>query len=111
MKPWKVFSTISKWFLRLALVLFVFFYYYPVFMQFNFDTFGFFLSAGFLVSSVLLLAGGLTSKPSLTAIAALILFLLSVFNAYNHFNGMNAVFNNWLMISAVSFYFLTNGNK
>lgn len=111
MKPWKVFSAVSKWFLRLALVLFVFLYYYPVFVQFNLDTFAFFLSAGFLVSSVLLLAGGLTSKPALTATAAFILFLLSVFNAYDQFHGLNAVFNNWLMISAVSFYFLTNGNK
>ncbi|MFW5892071.1 MAG: hypothetical protein ACOCUQ_01585 [Bacteroidota bacterium] len=111
MKPWKVFSNVSKWFLRITLVLFVFFKYYPVFMQFSFDTFAFFTSTGFLASSLLLLVGGLISKPSLTAIAALILFMLSVLNTYNHFDGINTAFNNWLMISAVSFYFLTNGNK
>ncbi|MBS4013233.1 MAG: hypothetical protein KGZ97_05655 [Bacteroidetes bacterium] len=111
MKPLKNITGFSSWLMRIALILVMFVFFIPLFMDFKLNTLDFYIASAFIVFSVLLFAGGFFSTP-LTVVSALILFGLSVFKTVIVFNGkLNGEFATWLLIATVCSYFITHGNK
>lgn len=111
MNPWKSLTGLASWSMRVAIMLVIFAQFFSTFMNFNLSSLSFFMAAGFVVFGVLLFVGGFLSKHSLTVIAALVLLVLSGLQAYWSFNGITGAFAQWLLMAAVSLYFVTNGNK
>ncbi len=110
MKPWKSLSGIASWAMRLALVVFIYHHFFGIFMQFNLSGQRFWFAAGFVVLGLLLFIGGFT-KNALTVIAGLGLLILSVLQLVTGYQGFTGILVQWLIISSMSMYFLSNGNK
>jgi hypothetical protein len=111
MNPWKNFTGLSAWMMRIAVLLVIFTSMFPVFMQFDLRSPRFFVSAVFVVFGILLFVGGLLSKQTLTVVSGLILFIVSVLQAYWAFNGITANFALWILMSSAAIYFVSRGNK
>ncbi len=110
MKPWRGLSGIASWAMRLALVVFIYHRFFGIFMQFQLNGTSFWFAVGFLVFGLLLLIGGFT-KNSFTVVAGLGLLILSVLQLVTGYQGFTGTFVQWLIISSMSLYFLSNGNK
>lgn len=110
MKPWKSLSGIASWAMRLALVVFIYHRFFGIFMQFNLSGQQFWFATGFIVFGLLLLIGGFT-KNSLTVVAGLGLLILSILQLVTVYQGFTGILVQWLIISSLSLYFLSNGNK
>jgi hypothetical protein len=111
MNPWKSFTGLASWVMRIAITLVIFAHFFNAFMGFNFQTLGFIIAAVFIVFGVLIFVGGFLSKHTLTVLSALVLLFLSALQAYWAFNGVTSTFSFWLLMCAASLYFLSNGNK
>jgi hypothetical protein len=111
MNPWKSFTGLASWLLRIAMMLVIFTSFFNTFMTFNFQTLSFFIATAFVVFGVLLFVGGFLSKHSLTVVSALVLLILSVIQAYWAFDGATPGFAQWLLMCAASMFFVSNGNK
>lgn len=111
MKPLKSFSGFASWLMRIAVLLIVFAAFFNTFMAFGIKELSFYIAAGFMVFGLLLFIGGFVSKPTLTVVSGLILFLLSGLKAYWAFNGITAEFAQWVLMGSVALSFLANGNK
>ncbi len=110
MKPWKNFTGLAAWAMRLALLFFIYTSFAHVFLQFNLNAVNFYMAAGFLLAGLLLFIGGFLNH-SYTVGAALVLVILSVIYIVQNYSGLNQALTHWFMTGAVSLYFLTNGNK
>ncbi len=111
MKPLKALSGLSKWILRIAILLAVFSQYYEPFMAFQISKFNFYVAAVFLIFAVLLLAGGFLSKHNLTVISSLFLMIASIYMCIMSYDGVTNLFTINLLIGAIAFFFVTDGNK
>lgn len=111
MNPWKRFTGLASWMMRIAMVLAIIACFFDTFMTFEVKQLQFFIALAFLVFGALLFIGGFLSKHSLTVVSALILFGLSVIQAYLTYAGVTHTFAFWLMAASVSIYFVSNGNK
>lgn len=110
MKPWKSLSGIASWLMRLALIVFIYHRFFGIFLQFNLSGQLFYFAAAFIVFGSLLLVGGFI-RQTLTVVGGLGLLILSVLQIVVNFNGLDSSFVQWLLISSLSLYFLSNGNK
>ena len=112
MRPFKNGKFLAQWMMRISLVLFVLFHYWPVFRTLNFTDSEVILSALLIIFSILLLVGGFLTKQSLTVLSALIIFLISVYLVITNFTAtLHASFISTFLIMSVAFYFFTSGNK
>ncbi len=112
MKPFKSFSGLSAWLLRITLAVIIFNTYIQAFSNFNFSSLSFYFAAAFIVFGVLLLIGGLLSKQSLTVVSALFIFLLSVYKTISFFHGgINPMMIMHFTMLTLGFYFFATGNK
>ena len=112
MQPFKYGQVIALWLLRLTLVLYLFFGNIHSLGHINFQSIQFYIPLGLILFSVLLLVGGLLSKPGLTVISGLVIFLLSVYKLVISFDGridVNLII--CLFPLSIGFFFLCQGNK
>lgn len=112
MQPLKSGQVVAIWLLRITLVLYLFFDNIYGLRQINFDSIRFYLAFGFVIFAVLLLVGGFISKPGLTVISGLFIFLLSTYQIFLSFDGkIDAGLILYLFPLSIGFFFLCQGNK
>jgi len=112
MQPFKYGQVVAQWLLRLTLVLYLFLGNINGLSRINFESVRFYITLAFIIFSVLLLVGGFLSKPGLTVISGLVIFLLSVYQLVISFDGridVNLVL--YLFPLSIGFFFLCQGNK
>ncbi len=112
MQPFKYGQAIAMWLLRITLTLYLFLCYINRLSPISFERFRFYVALGFVIFSVLLLVGGFLSKPGLTVIAGLVIFLLSGYQLVISFNGkidINLI--SYMFPLSIGFFFLCHGNK
>ncbi len=111
MNPWRSLTGLASWLMRIAIMLVIFANFFGTFMNFNFPSQSFIIATLFVIFGALLFVGGFLSKHSVTVVSALVLLVLSVLQAYWTFNGITGAFAFWLLMSSVTLYFVTHGNK
>ena len=114
MKAFKAGSQLGNWLLRIALGMYFYFIYFDLFTTFNTSSLHFYLAGFYLLFGLLLLIGGFFHNDSLTVFSGLLLFLLSIFGVISIQwvnNLISADTADYYLIIAISFYFLTKGNK
>jgi hypothetical protein len=111
MKPLKNITGLAAWMMRLSLLLTLFIMFFPVFLNFKFNTVDFYIATTVIVFGVLLLVGGIISVP-LTVVSSVVLFAVSVFKIFMTFGGkLNLELSCWIVIASICAYFITHGNK
>ena len=111
MKPLKFLLPLFRWVMRISLVLYAYVMYFDVIAGFQFGNLGYFVALIFSLFSVLLLVGGLLRDSSITVISALILMLLELYQlTYSVNPSVSHSFAIFLMIMAITGYFLASGN-
>jgi hypothetical protein len=109
MTPWKSFAGIAKWTIRISLAIFIYTRFFHTLLTFNVNEINFYFALGFIITGFLMLAGGF--KQTLTVVAGLVIFLLSVFQIILSYNGVTTGFAQWLLVGSIGLYFLATGNK
>jgi hypothetical protein len=111
MKPVKSLIPVAEWLMRSGLLLFAVLYYLEIIEVKNFKSVMFYVSLGFILFSFLLFVGGFLRKTSLTVISALILILLTGYQAVIFVkSGIDYNFAVFVIIGALLFNFLAKGN-
>lgn len=112
MKPVKTLLPFSRWMLRIIVLIWLIMKYTGTIQGLNVHDQNFFLALGFVLFGLLLLAGGFSSKPGLTVVAAIFLTLLFIYKIYLNFvpQVTEAQVISFLFLS-VSVYFMSSPNK
>jgi hypothetical protein len=112
MKPLKFLAPFSEWLMRSGVLLFVILYYLKVIRGMNFDSMMFWLSIGFLIFSILLFVGGFLRNTTLTVVSALILTILTGYQAAIFVKlGIDYNFAVFVVLGSVLVHFLSKGNN
>jgi hypothetical protein len=112
MKPFKSGNPIATWMLRIALFSLLFHIYFNPVSTLNFGNITFYLGLSMLLGGVLVIIGGLFSKPGLTIISGLVLFCISLYKIILSFNGIiDSYISIHLITMSLGFFFFTNGNE
>ncbi|RPH32511.1 MAG: hypothetical protein EHM93_09140 [Bacteroidales bacterium] len=112
MQPLKSGQVIALWFLRITLALYLFFDNIYSLRQISFESLRFYIAFAFVIFAILLLVGGFLSKPGLTVISGLIIFLLSAYQLFVSYGGTFDVgLILYLFPLSIGFFFLCQGNK
>jgi hypothetical protein len=112
MKPIRFLSPVAEWLMRSGILFFVIFYYLKVIKVMNFSSVMFWVSLGFLIFSVLLFTGGFLRKTPLTVISALVLTLLTGYQAFIFVkSGIDYNFAVFVILGSVFVHFLAKGNN
>jgi hypothetical protein len=112
MKPFKSGIVIAAWLLRITLAWFIYKQYFHPFTDFGWKTFGFYIATAYLLFAMLLLAGGLMQKATLTVVSGLMLFVLPIVQLVRSFpeDPGNTILLYMIPLS-VGFYFFSGGNN
>lgn len=112
MQPFKSGQVVAMWLLRISLVLFLFLGNIKSLSPISLESVRFYITFALVIFAVLLLVGGFMSKPGLTVISGLIIFLLSGYQLVVLFNGrIDLDYTVHLFPLAIGFFFLCQGNK
>ncbi len=112
MQPFKSGQAVALWLLRITLVLYLFLDNIYSLRQISFESIRFYVSFGFVIFAVLLLVGGFLSKPGLTVLSGLFIFLLSAYQLFVSFGGkVDVSLVMFLFPLSIGFFFLCQGNK
>jgi hypothetical protein len=112
MQPFKSGQVVAMWLLRITLVLYLFLSYVNRLSPISLESIRFYVSFAFVIFSVLLLVGGFLSKPAITVLSGLIIFLLSAYQLVISFSGkIDVGLVMYLFPLSIGFYFLCQGNK
>ena len=112
MRPSKGLFPLATWLMRFAVVFFILTSYLKTFTFFNFQSVMFYISALFIIFSVLLFIGGFLYKGSLTVISSLILILVTGYHAFlNLESKLDSNFAVYVILGSIFIYFFTTGNK
>lgn len=112
MKPFKGLYPLAAWLMRFAVVFFVLTRYWNTFTHFNMQSVMFYVSALFIVFTVLLFVGGFLHKSNLTVISSLVLILVTGYHAFfNIESKLDYNFAVYVLLGSIFVYFLTTGNK
>lgn len=110
MNPIKSASPVASWFLRLAMAVYAYVNYFDTFMTFSFNGLGYFIAAGYVLFTFMLLAGGFVKKSQTTVLAGLFIAALSVFlMVYNGFSADKLLMH--FIPFSLGFNFLAKGNQ
>ena len=82
MKPAKGLFPFATWMLRISILLFAYVQYFNTLTHPDFNSIPFFIALAFVLFSVLLFIGGFMTKPGMTVISAVFLFLISAVQCY-----------------------------
>src|SRR3989337_845598 len=112
MKPFKSGIVIAAWLLRMTLAWFIYKHYFQPFIHFEWKTFDFYIDTAYLLFGILLIAGGLMQKASLTVVSGLALFILPIMQLVRSFpEDAGSVLLLYLIPLSVGFYFFSGGNN
>jgi hypothetical protein len=112
MKPFQSGAVVSAWLLRVMLAWFVYKNYFHTFTDLDLESFSFYMSAAYLLCTVLLIAGGLLQKPTLTIVSGLLIFILPIVQLIRVFpEDLADVLLLYLIPLSVGFCFFTSGNQ
>lgn len=112
MKPFKSGAIVASWLLRLMLLWFIYENYLKEFPDMDFRSFSFYLASFYVLSGILLLAGGFMQKPALTVISGLCIFILPIVQLIRSFpDNPGDVLLVYLIPLSAGFYFFTVGNN
>ncbi len=112
MRPFKGLFPLATWLMRFAVVFFVLTTYWKTFTSFNFQSVMFYVSAVYVIFSILLFIGGLLHKGSLTVLSSLILILVTGYHAFlNLESKLDHNFAVYVVLGSIFIYFFTTGNK
>ncbi|MCB2196181.1 MAG: hypothetical protein KQH79_09985 [Bacteroidetes bacterium] len=112
MRPSKRLFPLANWIMRFAIVLFVLLTYWKSFSAFNFQSVMFYVSAIYVVFSILLFVGGFLRKDSLTVLSSLLLILVTGYHAFlNLESKLDHNFAVYVVLGSIFVYFFTTGNK
>ena len=112
MQPFKSGQVVAMWLLRIALVLYLFLDNIYNLRQINFNSIRFYVAFAFVIFAVLLFVGGFLSKPGLTVLSGLIIFLLSGYQLVISFGGrIDLSLVMFLFPLSIGFFFVCQGNK
>ena len=112
MQPFKSGQVVAMWLLRITLVVYLFLDNIYNLRQINFDSIRFYIAFGFVISAVLLLVGGFLSKPGLTVLSGLAIFLFSTYQLVISFEGRIELSYVMLLFPlSIGFFFVCQGNK
>lgn len=120
MKPLTSLVPFAKWLLRISFAAFAYIVYFNDAIDFS----GYFaqvniIAAIVVILAVLLLAGGLLNKPSLTVISGLLILILFVFLMFSPGSSLFAESEadplknilEKIIPASIGFYFMARGNK
>jgi len=111
MKPLKSGIPLSKWILRIALVVYLIVFYHGTLYYIDFLDVSFIFALIYIIVAVALLFGGFRKEDNITVYSALMLMVAVAFNIYIDLaDGIYGVVNHLIPLS-IAFFFLTNGNK
>ncbi|NJK87462.1 MAG: hypothetical protein HC906_17250 [Bacteroidales bacterium] len=79
MKPLKATTPVARWFMRITLLIFIYFNYFSTVKAFGYKSPEFYFAAVYFTFSVLLIFGALFSQVTLTIISSIVIFGLSVY--------------------------------
>ena len=113
MKPIKNFESISKWMLRIFLFLFILSYYYDIIMTWNFKDVFYLINVLYVVFAAFIVIGGFQRASTLTIVSSIVVSSLSFYKAYSVFSGsfLSTSFYTFLLLGAVSLFFVSKGNN
>ncbi|MDP4207352.1 MAG: hypothetical protein Q8928_00930 [Bacteroidota bacterium] len=111
MKPFKSGKPLANWLLRIALMINLYLIYFNAVTTLNFSNRFFLLAFFALVAGGANIIGGMLTKPLLTIISGLVIWLLSGYKMIVSFDGLaGTIWLHHFIPFAIGFYFLTNGN-
>ena len=111
MKPYTAFSGLTRWVLRIAMLLVIFTQHYDTFMAFKINSLTFYIAAVYIIFGVLLLIGGFVNKHNFTVLSGLLLLLASIYMCFVSFDGVTSEFALYVLLGSVALIFVTDGNK
>ena len=112
MKPFQSGTVIAAWLLRIMLAWFVYSNYFHTFTGFDLAGFDFYISAAYILFTLLVVLGGIIGKPSLTVISGLCLFVLPIVPFFRIFpEDITKSLLQYLIPLSVGFTFFTTGNN
>ncbi|MBI9035841.1 MAG: hypothetical protein JEZ03_15370 [Bacteroidales bacterium] len=112
MKPLKSLMPLAVWLMRLGVGLYAYSRYLNTLLDLNFKAISFYVAALNILFAALLIAGGFSRKHNLTVLSALMLLLVTIYQAVTGFqNTVNFSLAVYTMVGAVSFYFISAGNR
>lgn len=111
MKPLEATTPVARWMLRITLLLFLYFNYFSVVKSLDFESLNFYIAALNVVSGIFLIFGALFSKPGLTIIPSIIIFLISIYLAIKNTSGIpDQGILKYIIPGSIAFLFLSTGN-
>ena len=110
MKSFNGGKPVANWLLRISLIAILCVLFMSDVTTGNFRNLSFVIAVLALIFGALNMAGGVFSKPGLTILSGLIIFLLSLYKLVISFNGINNSFALKLIPLALGFYFFAYGN-
>jgi hypothetical protein len=112
MQPFKSGQIVAMWLLRLTVVIYLFLSNIDSLRHFSFSSIQFYVIFGLIIFAILLLVGGFLSKPGLTVISGLMIFLISGYQLVISFNGrVDETLVMFLFPISIGFFFVCQGNK
>jgi hypothetical protein len=112
MKPFHSGKTLANWLLRFALMAILWVLYFNAASTWNFLSLLFIMAITALCFGILNIMGGLLSKPGLTVVSGLVIFILSIYKLIVSFNGsFDQSFALHLVPLALGFHFFVVGNE
>lgn len=111
MKPFKSALPIATWLLRISFAAYIFISNVKGVNPINPESLNFYLSLSMLILSVIFVVGGLSSKQTLTLIAAILIGIILTYRLFVPLPDLIAVstFKQVLLI-CISFFFVARGN-
>uniref|UniRef100_UPI0032172512 hypothetical protein n=1 Tax=uncultured Draconibacterium sp. TaxID=1573823 RepID=UPI0032172512 len=110
MGPFKSLVPLAAWMLRLSMGIITYIRYFDEFIKFSFNSVYYFLIAGFVLFTVLLLGGGFSRNNTLTVLSALVLFGLSVTMMFINGFSVDLLLKHFTT-AAIAMYFMARGNR
>lgn len=110
MRPMKSFQALSKWLLRIAVVVIVYVRFFDIITTFSFNSFSYFVALAIAVFAVLLFIGGFTKASKLTVLSSLFLVLLCLLQLFAVYGfGVDSVLQ-VIPLLAIGIHFMARGN-
>ena len=111
MKPLKSLTSLSIWILRVSILLFVLFVYFNSVKSLAFTQISFYIALVYIIFSASLFFGGFLKTHKITVISALVLCLITGYQLIMFRNSIDYNFSVYIIIGAISLFFLSVGNK
>lgn len=108
MKTLQKLAPMTWWLFRITILLFFLARYGQAVLHIDLGSAGFYISALFLLSAIMLFIGGFYKNGNLSRIAGFLLFLFSAYEAYHNSSPlMGYSFSQYALMAAIGLIFLT----